>query len=267
MAWWALLLPAISALIYAVPYLIGGAMGIKVLDILLSSPHAMVALICAIAGFYLVYKKREKYGFILMLGAMLSFILPTFISQIGALFQNFLFLLTIVALVSIYYLGSTKQLTGKNAFIIFISLLGGVFILIGISSIAPAIGASPLPGIGGFAPPTIEYYKVTVGVEVSRPVIGKSTVEDLWLVQKARVSYCSPSTSSLSTLAFWKETKPLTVEVLRDGVLVDSVTKRLEFGWFEGSKQIQVDFCLTKGTYTIRAWSEDLKVKEIRVVL
>jgi len=265
-SWLVLLLPAISALIYAIPYLMGGAMGMKILDMLLSSPHAMVALFCAIGGIYLVYKKKESYGFILMLGAMISFVLPALVTQVSVLFQNFLFLLTIVALVSIYFLGSTKQLTGKNAFIIFISLLGGVFILFGLSSIAPVLGSSPLPGIGGM-PPIIEYYKVSVGVEVSRPVIGRASVEKLWLIEATKVNYCSPSSSSLRTLAFWEETKPLTVEVIRDGNLVDSVTKSLKFGWFEGTKQVQVDFCLTKGTYVIKAWSEDLNVKEIEVYL
>ena len=266
MAWWALLLPAISALIYAVPYLIGGAMGIKVLNILLSSPHAMVALICAIAGFYLIYKKKVKYGFILLAGAVISFILPTLVAQIGALFQNFLFLLTLVALVSIYYLASNKQLTGKNAFIIFISLLGGVLILFGISSISTALGGTPLPGIGGVAPPNVPYYKVTVSAEV-KLYLGRAYVKNLEVTEKIVVPYCSPSTSSLRTLAFWEIKKPLTIQVLRDDHLVDMVTKSLEFGLFETTKEVQVDFCLPKGTYTIRAWSEESTPKEIVVSL
>ena len=253
--YWVLLIPAIASVIYAIPYLLGGAIGWGILGTLLKNPTGLLAILSGVIGLYIVYSskgKKTKEGLIAIGVGAGVFLLPQFFVWSGTLFSNIYFMLMLTALLVVYFLGVNKKLSGKNLYYLFISLIGSFLFLTFLPMLGKALPGGGLPGVS----PTPSWWSLDMNFKLSRDFWGKAKMESMSVLDKSKTSFCWETFPS--AMYPFPGDENFYVKVLdENGNLIAQKSFTAHFSTGAWTAQKQVTLCLKSGIYTIKAYAED----------
>jgi len=260
MAWWILLIPAIAVLIQSLPYLIGGGIAVSAI---LSNPTAIVSVIAAGSGAYLIYKKKTKEATILFLISGILFVFPQisimfkeFLGWSVALFSNVFFMLIVLGGVLAYFLASQKKLTGKYAVYIVISIVAASIVYMLLSNISFAGG--------GVSPIIPEWYEVTVRADFTT-WRGKAKATAVHVLDYNKVSYC---VEEIQPLFVTPTKRQYTVKVINlDTGRTIMKTLTAEWGWLQINTYDVFQLCLKEGSYKIIVYALDTPEYRVETTL
>jgi len=255
MAWWILLVPALAGILSALPYLIGAQIGGSILATILTNPSGLLAIFAGAIGVWLAFKGKTKEGLIAIIIGAAIFLAPQFFAWSINFFGNVYLMFSLMGLLLIYYLGSTKQLTGKTIMYVFAGLIIGLvaFILVPIASGASAGN----PTGGGVAPPVVTWWNVNMQVTLGRSLGGTAKVEEMLILDKSKVESCIETFPTLSAWPAPGDEYFIVKIVTEKNMFVAQKRFKVHFGWGAWKARKSFNVCLRDGTYVIKVWAED----------